>query len=58
MLQAKLIFPGEKLEKTPKHATLKHRNCQPHRFLFQSSINYSGLIAISFNTEGIMLRKE
>lgn len=56
--RARLIFPRGKLEKMPEHTTLKRRSCQLHWFLFQSSINYSGLVAISFNTEGIVLRRE
>jgi len=58
VIRARLIFPGEKLEKMPEHTTLKRRSCQLHRILFQSSIYYSGLVAISFDTERIILRKE
>lgn len=54
--RARFRFPEGELENMLEHTTLKPRSCQLHHFFFQSNTNYSGLVVISPNTEGIILR--
>lgn len=56
--RARFIFPEGELENMLECTTLKRRSCELHNFLFQSSINYSGLVVISLNIEGLILKQE